>query len=570
MQWEEIFQEHILDRGFDYYQRDLLQQVTLTKNQAEAEVYGSSKYHVKMTYQPKDQKITELSCDCPHFLSGNYCKHLAALLFYLENHFDHFQQLNASIPLLYPQEEEVAEEETEDVEALVYEAHEKAVREFLIDVLEENYILRDQFKGLLGQEITEQDLKAYQRTIDEIFIAHGSGADDFIYYYDAIEFEADLGSFMEEIIVDVLLKNYFYEAAFKLTNQIFMKITTQPMDDSAGVIVGVVTMCQNYWREMATKGSNTLKDEMYHWFKEQLTDPALADMSEYIEEILFNAFMEEPYLMDKKTFAKQKFKETKAKNDYWSQRMHVSHWAERYLDTLEILNDDLEEWLEFCQNNLQYAQVRERYVDYCIDQKELEQAIRLLEEGQEVPKKAEHAEISRAYKMKLKDLYKETGQTENYIKQLWSLMIDRCTIDQDLYAEYRALYAKEDWEEEKMNVLKKLSIATNIAELYAEEGLYDLLLKNVTIFHSLSYLQKYEKLLMKYYPEEVFKRYEKEVWNLAEETGSRKKYRKIVSILRRMRRLPNDKSSERVSKLAKKLQETYKNRPAMLDELRQL
>jgi len=167
-------------------------------------------------------------------------------------------------------------------------------------------------------------------------------------------------------------------------------------------------------------------------------------------------------------------------------------------------------------------------------------------------------------------LYKETGREKDYQSELWDLLTQRQAVDKDLYEEYREIYSKKTWEANKIDVLEKLSSAHNIADLYAEEELYDLLIESVVNKHGLSSLQKYEKQLVKKYPKEVLDRYEKEILEMAERAGPRKKYRKIVDLLRRMLRLSHGKSKQRVSDIIIRLRKEYNNRPAMMDELRQI
>jgi len=560
VQWEELFQEHILDRGFVYYEQGRVKNLKVTTRLLKAEVEGSQIYEVGIDYSQFDKKITQLHCDCPHFASGYFCKHLAAFLFYLENKFNDFNDLKISLSDIYslPNIKENREEEAKE---LVAEADNATVRAFLTDVLIENNHLKEQFEASLKREITDQKMKEYKRDIDNLFKRHSEGVDGFIDYDSANELGDDLSGFRHKVIEQILLKNGFYKEAFALTNHIFMKLATHSMDDSGGVILNNVYVFQNYWATMILQSSLAFKRDMYAWFKEQLSNSAVNKLKRYIEEMLFDYFTEEEFLVDKKAFAKRGFEDFKQADGYQSQKIGAPHWAERYLEVLEDLGHE-SEFDEFCQNNLKYARVREMYVDHLVERKQLEKAIRLLED--------QDSEISREYKIKLKDLYKEAGRQKDYQNELWDLLMNQPVIDEDLYAEYRTLYSPEAWEENKIDVLEELSSAHNIADLYAEEELYDLLLESVVNTHGLSSLQKYEKRLVKKYPEEVLDRYEKEILKMAELAGPRKKYRKIVDLLRRIQRLSNGKGKQRVADLATKLREFYNNRPAMMDELRKL
>jgi len=557
MHWEDIFQERILNRGFDYYERGLVENLNVSTSSLKAEVEGSKIYEVEISYESFNKEITQLHCDCPHFESGYFCKHLAAFLFYLENKFNDFSDLTINFYDIYhlPTIQEKREEETSD---LVAEADEATVRSFLRDALKENPHLKEQFKGFLGREITSRKLNEYKNDVDSLFKMHGKGTDGFIDYSSAIDLDEDLSGFMHKVIKQTLSKNGFYKEAFELINYIFISLATQPMDDSGGIIVNNVYSCQKYWGRIISESSLGLKREMYQWFKQQLSHPSVDFLEEYIEEMLFDHFSDEEFLLDKKALAKREFKKHKNADDDLSQSIHAPRWAERYLEILKDLNHEAE-IDEFCKNNLHYPRIRELFAYQLLEREQVDEAIHLLEDGK--------LEISRKYKIKLKDLYKKIGRENEYQQELWDLLIHKQSVDLDMYREFQAQYSKEEWENRKIHILKEISSAQNIDKLFAEEELYELLLDNVMNSYGLHRLQKHEKKLVALYPDKVLDRYEEEILARSKQSGPRKKYRKIIDLLGRMRRLPHEDSKPRVSKIVAYLREAYSNRPAMMDEL---
>ena len=81
--WKDLFQDHILDRGIDYFIRNLVENVYVKDNIIEATVYGTEEYKVEIIKD--NEEIRDLSCNCPYADGGNNCKHMAAVLFYLED-----------------------------------------------------------------------------------------------------------------------------------------------------------------------------------------------------------------------------------------------------------------------------------------------------------------------------------------------------------------------------------------------------------------------------------------------------------------------------------------------------
>jgi len=84
--WKGKFNSEILGRGLDYYDDDRVAIRNISPMRVEAQVDGSREYNVLITL--KNSNITSMICDCPYFESYDYCKHLAATLYYIEEHSD--------------------------------------------------------------------------------------------------------------------------------------------------------------------------------------------------------------------------------------------------------------------------------------------------------------------------------------------------------------------------------------------------------------------------------------------------------------------------------------------------
>lgn len=548
MHWTYIFKEHILGRGFDYYIRKLVEIEEYLTSSVKAKVEGTQIYDVEIEFD--EQGVAAIYCDCPHAAEGNYCKHAAAVLYTVDRERMRLDQ----------------EEREINIEELVNEADEQLVRTFLIEVLKENGQLINSFKRKIGHKASKEDLLVYKNTIDEFFYAN-SDSSGFIHYYDAMELEADLGIFIEQEIENNLLNYGYHKEAFELISKIFVDISKQELDDSGGTTTNIAYRSMEIWNEILNNCTIELKREIFQWFKDQLNGQLVDYMEEYVEEIIFDHFTEQEFLEDKLTFAKEKFDQHKNEGSLWYREYKAQEWGIKYLELLKLLNE-IEKIDAFCQNNLAYPRIREFYVNQLLDSDETKTAIKLLEDGKNIDGGTLSTSISRDYRVKLKELYKKTGNEEAYRKELWGLIIDRNSIDFEHYQEYKNLYTKEEWAENRLTIIKELSDITGIDKILVEEELYDLLMEYVMHEYGLHHLQTHQDLLVERYPKQVFDHYEKEIMSLSELSGSRKKYRQIVSLIRQMQYLPNSK--ERVAEIISNLKTNYKNRPAMMDELSKL
>lgn len=78
----------------------------------------------------------------------------------------------------------------------------------------------------------------------------------------------------------------------------------------------------------------------------------------------------------------------------------------------------------------------------------------------------------------------------------------------------------------------------------------------------------YEDILGKEYPEQVLRKYEDEVNQMARHTANRRHYQEWVGILRRMKKIEGGK--EKVDEIVEFWKSEYRGRTAMMDELGKL
>ena len=548
MDWHQAFPERILNRGLDYYHRELVGHIDKSDDFIEAAVHGSDLYHVKIKLI--DGEIVNMKCDCPFAFDGNHCKHMAAVLF-------HAEDMGAT-------KKKKTEKTGESLSKLVEKADVTVVREFLMSILMSDEKLLNQFKRLLKCELSPEDIKRYKNQINRIFDSY-SGLYGFIDYYIAGEFATELEEFLDEEISS-MVENEQYDAAFELTNEIFIKLGNQDIDDSAGEIGMLAGSCMEIWEEILELSDEPLKKKMFTWFIENINDSVIDDMEEYLEEILFDHFKEEAFLEEKLVFTDHQVQKFKKEEDSWLRRYAVGKWAIRHLAIMEEQHVAETTIDEYCENHLEFSEVRKYYIERCMKRKAYAKAIQLLEEGKRVDRNL--LGLVSDYSWQLKNIYKQIGNHQAYEKELWSLIREYDKGDIDIFNELKALYSEEEWEKQREIIFKEISPYQEIADLYESEKLYDRLLQVVLESPDIYTLQAYEKSLKKLYPQALLEKYEMIVRVMATQTSNRKKYREIVTILRKMRSYPDGK--QKVGKIVNEWRSVYRNRRAMMDELSKL
>lgn len=161
--WEFLFEDKILDRG--YFITDDVKILNRSSREVNAIVSGTFDYDVKIEFD-KHGNIDSMSCTCPYFERDN-CKHLAALLYCLDEYENH------------------DDESDEDFEELFKSVDDERLKEFFLEELRDNWELKNKFLLEFSEKVDEN---YYKSKLDDIIFE-----DDFSYmlssfFRDDIEF----------------------------------------------------------------------------------------------------------------------------------------------------------------------------------------------------------------------------------------------------------------------------------------------------------------------------------------------------------------------------------------------
>jgi len=228
MNWEKLFTDIILQRGYDYYCEQVVELLDVNETGVHAEVVGSDEYEV--TISLVDGQVARMSCSCPYAQGGKHCKHMAAVLFEWSEREASDKNLGLSFHAM--EQEQHSINHFEKIEKLVDNADVDSVRSFLKAILKQDdkWFLR--FQNSLNEESDGVDLTYYALILEEI-VDQFSGHDEFIDYNDASEFASELEDFLADDVTDLLNRGH-YQEAFEVANQIFVLIGNVDMDDSDG------------------------------------------------------------------------------------------------------------------------------------------------------------------------------------------------------------------------------------------------------------------------------------------------------------------------------------------------
>ena len=566
MNWKKLFAIHILERGYDYYCDDAVENMEISDDIIRADVIGSEDYEVEISLS--NGEVTDMYCSCPYALDGRNCKHMAAVLYeWSENEEEEKkEEENAINTDLFQPAYTVNSHKKKltAVEELVRCANEEDVRSFLAAVLAEDEKLLLRFHNIINKQVTREDINNYIRQVDIIADKY-LGRNHFISYYEADGFISELEEIIDEDVCR-MIDNGNYLSAFEVMNYIFVLIRDVDMDDSDGGTSMLADRIYQLWLELLVKVSSEEKRKMFDWFTSHLDGSVIDYLEEYIEQILMGEFEEKEYEQAKLDFIEDMIARSERKDSDWSRDYGVGKWAVRYLEMLQEKKASDEQIKEVCKRYWKSSSVRRYYVDICMKKKEYDHVLQILDECILLDK--QYRGLISEYSEKKKEIYLLQGNRSAYIEQLWKLVLEHEPGNLELYRELRKQYTADEWLVKREEIFGKLPAYAHVERLYKEEKLYDRLLTYVLNSPGLYALQEYEKVLKNDYPEQILNKYKDEVSKMAVHTSDRKNYAHLVSLLRKMQQMKG--GSKLVEQIVAEWKVKYRNRPAMMDELRKL
>ena len=467
--WMYLFEDKILGRGLSY--TDLVEITSRNKGKVTAKVYGTDVYTTEITFD--DGLVDDMHCTCPYFDTDN-CKHLAALLFVLED--------EDGLP------ESDLDESDDGFEELFNSLSDDELRQFLFDELEGNPELRNTFKLKFSNGI---DPGHYRSKLSGICFE-----DENRYL---------INGFLREDM-EFLMEKQEYELVLDLLDDVFPYI----MD------------WWNYWEDYGSDGNmervheiafrltaTAMHDDVFEWLS-GLVWTIQDDHMDDLTELYCSEFTDTEELEYKQSLFKRLYDKT-----------HNAKWIRLMVDVMEKLGRTEEEIGEITKAHLD----DEKIMDYCLASAAGEEKEKLL------LKAISQFTFNEKYKAALKDYYSEIGYG-GYLDVLEDLVLT-CP-DIEYFREFRTHYPG-NWPDKRREILENYKDSWFLNECYAEEKMYDELIGNI---RNLYVLNDYKDLLAESHSEELIGMYEKAARNMASVSGPPKHYAEIAEVLETIHSLP--------------------------------
>lgn len=295
--WEGLFTNKVLERGKLYYIEGRVELLSYENTYLTAEVYGTEYYNV--TIEITENFIKGMNCDCPYAVNHKYCKHMAAVLYSVENSNLILADDNS---------------EFKGIDSLIDSVPENKIKEFLKEVLENDMSLRREFKFRYKGELSKEDQDFYRNKIHLMFNFNYDFLEtDYIEILDNLEI--NLLEFIEEDVEELLNHEkypFIFELFKKIYNRLYYLIENYNNEDT-----------EEYFNEIGRHSfkvlnkllncdiQENLKDEIFNWAMERLDENISSKLNRYLESIVIYKFNSPFYILEKNAFADRKLEEYK-------------------------------------------------------------------------------------------------------------------------------------------------------------------------------------------------------------------------------------------------------------------
>ena len=599
--WTELFAEADLARGETYYFDGAVHELRVAQDGWKAKVHGSTTYTTVIPGEAS--KIEQMTCDCPRFANGYFCKHLAATCIAIEEEGK-------------PSQSEASG--TADIEELVAKTAEKDVRAFLARVLAHNESLAFEFVQRFGVIDKHQSCKSMARQIENAVWNYANRG--FIGWRDALGFEHKYLEILHACI-DPVVDRGAYDVAVELSVQALYSLQSIEIDDSDGFYSNVIGDVKEMWKSWLAHGGdepakllfcaitaylqNEPDDEQEYEIHSYGADMArdfqiehFADKPSYAKEFLSLANERLKAAQESLAKGEQALEHARKKNEAATSKSRnvawrptnsygqiqeesilsyrirgaqheVERWTLIRLRALRALGEDDGALLEEAGSVVRCERVCQFFVDSALQRGDNYQALRLLLRCKEYERERADGFYPIAVSRQIACL-SEGRDVAAFRSEVLYMLSHATRADvredaSDLWVWLRKSFDESVWPSQRGALLDSVKNTSTRMACIAAEGLFDRLMREAEEA-GLGALRYYEHMLVERYPDRVLKVYVDDLQKFMANPGSdRKAYQQLARHLVHTRDLPGGEEPAR--RFVRDVCQEFPRRYALIEEL---
>ena len=261
-------------------------------------------------------------------------------------------------------------------------------------------------------------------------------------------------------------------------------------------------------------------------------------MEDYISGFLLNEFQDAEMLREKLTMLDEKIAKFQKENysgDSYSAYYGMVNNITARICLMEELNYSKQEIRAYRQKYRNFSEIRKMEIQEYLSDRKYVEAISVLKESKKMD--ADKAGLVAEYSQQLIQIYEKTNMQKEYVQELQYQVFECMQRDLEYIVKLKKLCSETEWEEQRERFLQGKTSSWIRYEFLVEEQLFERLLQEIQRNQSVCALDKYEKVLKKYLPNEVRDMYVQYVKSGAVRTSDRKVYKHLISYLKRLQNI---------------------------------
>lgn len=548
--WKKLFAPHILMRGQEYYESELVEIEAMDEQSIKATVEGTEPYSVEIVL--KNSRVAQMDCDCPYAADGNNCKHMAAVLFAADDtESSEYPLVECITQRGKDQRKERDSVLTKAIDAL----SETQLRSFLLDAAKKHSDVRDRIT-MFGKAVVDSSVRKRWATELKDITKRAADRSGFIDYYHASDYTTDLSVFLDETI-EPLLENRMIMDAFDLVGMVFVEAMLQEIDDSDGGISFVVSGCQKYWKALIP-APEADQARMLDWFSTQIRRFSGDVGEDFLWPIVFEAFTDAKLLPKILTMLDKRIKSA---NEY-----ELEYLIKQRIALMEQMGASAEEIEAYRKKFWAQPFIRKQELDRLEAGREWKEALALLRECEQFD--AEEPRLLSEYSERRVRILKQSGPEWAWLQALKRYIFGFPQRDLTYISELKRSVSAEQWPELLKQLLENKNTQALRRELQLSEGLLEQMMSEMEASRYAYELEKYEKVLRQAFPERVRDLRIKQLDEQMRQASSRGAYARIAQTLKLLYGYPDGR--KKVAELAAGWRRDFPRRTAMLEELKKV
>ena len=545
--WRRLFAQHILERGEAYFWEDAVEALDWDGEMLSATVRGTDSYHVEIFVN--GGRIEDMSCTCPYAEDGQYCKHMAAVLFEFEE--------RDIVPVAEEKNQKSEQAESGGtLEALVNAMSEAEAKQLLLRLGREIGAAETQIRLIATGKVPQKQKKDWLSQIRRMHL-HYEDRHGFIDYAHSADFTTALDRMLEEA-VPMLLEASMPAEAFEIVCAAYEEASSAGMDDDGGCDM-LYESCAEYWREILSSADGTQLAEMHQWFLKNVQSNT--GDTDALRSVLFGEFRDETLLQKNLELLDRWIAELDG-NSYQRYYLEVClQYRLRTMEALSISPEEREAWM------LQYYRipfVRGVLIERAKEAGDWDEALRILRESLQID--CEYPGLTNEYSKQIIAILRRQGRIDALREALLTYVSEHSQRDLDYIRELKELTPPDNWEKLRETLLQTPGMQGMGEELLLEEGLYRALMDRLLRKDSIYLMDRYAPKLKDKFPEELLGFYLPKLRDSMRGASNRSRYTELCATLKQLQSYKGGR--EKANGLAEEWRQAYPRRRAMLEELK--